>query len=163
MPESKLVAVLKDLCGRDIRFVVVGGLAAILDGASVQTYDIDLVYSREPENIQRLLDFLRDADAIFRIQPHRRLRPNESHLAGGGHLTLLTRYGPVDLLGTIGNNLGYADLLPHSNEMDIGEGLRILVLDLETIIAVKEQLGSAKDLAALPALYQTLRQMKKSG
>ena len=163
MPESKLVAVLKDLCGRDIRFVVVGGLAAILNGASVQTYDIDLVYSRDPENIQRLLDFLGEADAIFRIQPERRLRPNESHLAGGGHLNLLTRYGPVDLLGTIGNHLGYADLLPHSNEMDIGEGLRIQVLDLETIIAVKEQLGSAKDLAALPALYQTLRQMKKSG
>ena len=163
MPESKLVAVLKDLCGRDIRFVVVGGLAAILNGASVQTYDIDLVYSRDPVNIQRLLDFLGEADAIFRIQPHRRLRPNESHLAGGGHLNLLTRYGPVDLLGTIGNHLGYADLLPHSNEMDIGQGLRIQVLDLETIIAVKEQLGSAKDLAALPALYQTLRQMKKSG
>ena len=163
MPENKLIAAVQDLCSREIWFVVVGGLAAILNGASVQTYDIDLVYSRDPVNIQRLLDFLGEADAIFRIQPHRRLRPNESHLAGGGHLNLLTRYGPVDLLGTIGNHLGYADLLPHSNEMDIGEGLRIQVLDLETIIAVKEQLGSAKDLAALPALYETLRQMKKSG
>jgi predicted nucleotidyltransferase len=163
MPQGKLLAALKDLWRRDIQFVVVGGLAAILHGAPVQTLDIDLVYSRDPENIQRLLDFLGEADAIFRIQPHRRLRPNESHLAGGGHLNLLTRYGPVDLLGMIGNHLGYADLLPHSNEMDIGEGLRIQVLDLETIIAVKEQLGSAKDLAALPALYETLRQMKKSG
>jgi hypothetical protein len=163
MPENKLIAALKDLCGRDIRFVLVGGLAAALHGAPGQTYDVDLVYSPEPENIQRLLGFLRDVDAIFRIQPARRLRPDESHLAGGGHLNLLTRYGPVDLLGTIGNNLGYADLASHSNEMDIGQGLRIQVLDLETIIAVKEQLGSAKDLAALPALYQTLRQMKKSG
>jgi len=163
MPENKLIAALKDLCGRDIRFVLVGGLAAALHGAPGQTYDVDLVYSPEPENIQRLLGFLRDVDAIFRIQPARRLRPDESHLAGGGHLNLLTRYGPVDLLGTIGNHLGYADLLAHSNEMDIGEGLRIQVLDLETIIAVKEQLGSAKDLAALPALYETLRQMKKSG
>ena len=162
MPQGKLLAALKDLCGREIRFVIVGGLAAILHGAPGQTLDIDLVYSRDPENIQRLLDFLREADAIFRIQPNRRLRPNESHLAGGGHLNLLTRYGPVDLLGTIGNNLGYADLLPHSNEMDIGEGVHIQVLDLETIIAIKEQLGWEKDLAALPALSQTLRQSKKS-
>lgn len=103
-----------------------------------------------------------EADAIFRIQPARRLRPNESHLAGGGHLNLLTRYGPVDLLGTIGNSLSYADLLPRSNEMDIGEGMRIRVLDLETIIAVKEQLASEMDLAALPLLYQALRQEKKS-
>jgi predicted nucleotidyltransferase len=160
MPENRLIAVVQDLCRRQIRFVVVGGLAAALNGASVQTYDTDLVYSRDPENIQRLLDFLRGADAIFRVQPERRLRPNESHLAGGGHLNLLTRYGPVDLLGTIGNNLGYADLLTHCDEMDIGEGVRIQVLDLETIIAIKEQLGSEKDLAALPNLYQTLRQKK---
>jgi predicted nucleotidyltransferase len=162
MPESNLVLALKDLCERDIRFIVVGGLAAILHGAPCQTLDIDLVYSRDSENIQRLLGFLREADAIFRIQPHRRLQPNESHLAGGGHLNLLTRYGPVDVLGTIDDNLGYADLLPHSIEMEIGEGMRIQVLDLETIIAVKEQLASEKDLAALPALYETLRQTKKS-
>ena len=162
MPQGKLISALKDLCGKDIRFVLVGGLAAALHGAPGQTYDVDVVYSPEPENIQRLLDFLREADAVFRIQPHRSLRPNESHLAGGGHLNLLTRYGPVDLLGTIGNHLGYADLLPHSIEMDIGEGMHIRVLDLETIIAVKEQLATEKDLAALPALYQTLRQKKKS-
>jgi hypothetical protein len=53
-------------------------------------------------------------------------------------------------------------LLPRSNEMDIGEGMRIRVLDLETIIAVKEQLASEMDLAALPLLYQALRQEKKS-
>jgi predicted nucleotidyltransferase len=162
MLEGKLIAPLRDLCRREVRFVVVGGLAAILHGVAVQTLDVDLVYSRKPENVHRLLDFLRDVDAIFRIQPERRLRPNESHLAGGGHLNLLTRYGPFDLLGTIGNHLGYADLLPHSNEMDIGEGIHIQVLDLETIIAIKEQLASEKDLAALPGLYQALRKEKKS-
>jgi len=67
----------------------------------------------------------------------------------------------MDLLATIGPNLGYQDLLPHSNEMNIGEGIRIRVLDLETIIAVKEQLAAEKDLAVLPILYQTLRQMKQ--
>jgi hypothetical protein len=40
--------------------------------------------------------------------------------------------------------------------------MRIQVLDLETIIAIKEQLASEKDLAALPLLYQALRQKKKS-
>jgi len=125
MPQGKLLAASRtfggghSVCRR-------GRLAAILHGAPVQTLDIDLVYSRDPENIQRLLDFLAKPTHLP-IQPHRRLRPNESHLAGGGHLNLLTRYGPVDLLGMIGNHLGYADLLPHSNEMDIGEGLRIQV------------------------------------
>ena len=92
MPQGKLISALKDLCGRDIRFVVVGDLALALNDAPAQTIETALVYSREPENVHRLLDFLRDVDAIFRIQPARRLRPNESRLAGGGHLNLLTRH-----------------------------------------------------------------------
>jgi predicted nucleotidyltransferase len=157
MQESKLFATLRTLCKSDIQFVVVGGLAAVLNGAPVQTYDIDLVYSREQANLDRLLNFLREIDAIFRVQPERRLRPAASHLAGGGHLNLLTRYGPVDLLATIGDNLGYSDLLPLSNEMEIGEGIRVRVLNLETLISIKEQLASDKDLAVLPILRQTLR------
>jgi len=163
MPQGRLVAALHDLRKREIQFIVVGGLAAVLNGAPVQTFDIDLVYSCEPANVERLLRFLLEVDAIFRVQPERRLRPTESHLAGGGHLNLLTCYGPVDLLGTIGRNLDFSDLRAHSKEIDIGEGIRVLVLDLETIIAVKEELGSEKDLAVLPVLYETLREIKKKG
>jgi predicted nucleotidyltransferase len=161
MPERKLFATLQTLCQSDIQFIVVGGLAAVLNGAPVQTYDIDLLYSREQSNVDRLLNFLQEIDAIFRIQPERRLRPTASHLAASGHLNLLTRYGPVDLLGTIGQNLSFSDLLPHSDEMDIGEGIRVRVLNLETLISIKEQLASEKDLAVLPILRQTLREMKR--
>ena len=163
MQESKLFATLRTLCANEIQFIVVGGVAAVLNGAPVQTYDIDLVYSREPSNVDRLLNFLRETDAIFRLQPERRLRPEASHLAGSCHLNLLTRYGPVDLLATIGDNLSFSDLLPHSGEMNIGEGIRIRVLNLETLISIKEQLASDKDLAVLPILRQTLREMKKKG
>jgi len=161
MQRDRLITILRDLRRREVQCIVVGGMAAVLNGAPVQTYDIDLVYSRDPANIDHLAKFLAEADAIFRIQLERQLRPNESHLAAGGHLNLLTRYGPVDLLGTIGRGLNFVDLLPHAIEMDVGQGLSIPVLDLETIIAVKEQLGSEKDLAALPLLRRTLAEMKK--
>lgn len=161
MPAGKLSAALLALCESHIQCIVVGGVAAALNGAPVQTYDIDLVYSLEPENLDRLLKFLREAGAIFRIQPERRLRPTASHLAAGGHLNLLTRYGPIDLLGTIGPNLGFAALLPHSAEMELGESIRVRVLDLETLISIKEQLSSEKDTAALPILRQTLRERDK--
>jgi predicted nucleotidyltransferase len=163
MQEPNLIAALQNLRKREIQFILVGGLAAVLNGAPVQTYDIDLVYFREAENIDRLLMFLAEADAIFRIQPERRLRPNKTHLMGSGHLNLVTRYGPVDLLATIGRGLGFSDLLPRSTEMDIGEGMGVRVLDLETIIAVKEQLASEKDLAVLPILRRTLSEMRKKG
>lgn len=133
----------------------------MLQGAPIHTYDIDLVYSREPANRERLLKVLDSLDAFFRIQPERRLRPAESHLAGGGHLSLLTRYGPLDLLGTISQNLGFDDLLSHSVELSIGEGIVIRVLNLESIISLKEELAGEKDLAVLPLLRQTLKEISK--
>ena len=35
--------------------------------------------------------------------------------------------------------------------MDIGEGIRVRVLNLETLISTKEQLASEKDVAVLPS------------
>lgn len=148
---------LRNLVESGVRFVLVGGLAAVLNGAPVTTYDLDVVFSLDPENIARILTWLEKADAIFRMQPDRRLRPNESHVAAGRHLNLITQYGYIDLLGFIGDELDYEQLLPQSSEMEIGEGLRIHVLNLETIIAIKEKLGTEKDLAALPTLRSTLK------
>jgi hypothetical protein len=47
--------------------------------------------------------------------------------------------------------------------MDIGEGIRIRVLDLETLIAVKEELGGEKDRAVLPTLRRTLEEKRSWG
>ena len=161
MQEGKLVATLRRLCESEIEFILVGGLAAVLGGAPIQTFDVDLVYSREPANIDRLLAALQSLDAVFRVQPERRLRPDRSHLAGGGHLNLLTSLGPLDLLGSIGQDLAFSDLVPHSHEMDVGQGIRVRVLNLDTLISIKEQLASEKDLAMLPILRQTLNEIRR--
>ena len=161
MPERKLIATLRALQDGGVEFILVGGLAAVLNGAPVDTFDIDVVHSREAANVDRILPVLEALDAIFRMQPERRLKPNASHLASPGHLNLMTRYGPLDLLGTIGRDLGYQDLISHSIELAISEGLRIRVLDLETLIALKEELGGEKDRAMLPILRRTLEEMRK--
>jgi hypothetical protein len=161
MQHHKLLETLQKLAESKCLFIVVGGVAAVLNGAPVQTFDIDIVYEASAENIERLLGVLASLDAIFRIQPDRRLRPTASHLSGKGHLNLLTISGPLDLLGTIGRNLSYEDLLSHCLEMDIGGDIRVKVLDLETLISIKDQLRGDKDLAVLPILRQTLRESKK--
>jgi len=99
-------------------------------------------------------------DAVFRAQPDRRIRPDPNHLSGPGHLNLITRYGPMDVLSSIGRDLTYEKLLPVSSEMDIGAGIRVHVLNLETIIAVKESIDGEKDRLALPVLRRTLREKK---
>jgi hypothetical protein len=45
--------------------------------------------------------------------------------------------------------------------MNVGAGIEIPVLNLETIIALKEELGGDKDLAVLPVLRQTLKESRK--
>jgi hypothetical protein len=75
----------------------VGGLAAVLQGVPVSTFDVDIVLSREALNIQRLLPVLETLD--------RQLKPNASHLSGQGHVNLVTRLGSLDLLCTIGHGL----------------------------------------------------------
>jgi predicted nucleotidyltransferase len=161
MPERKLIATLRALHQGGVEFIVVGGLAAVLQGAPVDTFDVDIVHSRDSANVVRILPVLDALDAVFRMQPERRLRPNASHLASTGHLNLITRYGPVDLLGTIGSNLTYEDLFLRSVELDVAEGLRVRVLDLETLIAIKEELAGEKDLAVLPILRRTLEEKRK--
>jgi hypothetical protein len=142
-------------------WVTAEGLAAVLQGVPVSTFDVDIVHSREALNIHRLLAVLETLDAIFRMQPDRRLKPNASHLSGEGHVNLVTRLGSLDVLCTIGQGLSYEQLLPYSETMNLENGLEIRVLGLEKLIELKEQLGGEKDLAMLPLLRRALEEKRR--
>jgi predicted nucleotidyltransferase len=161
MLTGKIIAPLRALVDGGVDFILVGGVAAVACGAPVNTFDVDVVPSREPANIERLLAVLESIDAVYRIQPERRLKPNATHLAGAGHQNLDTHLGRLDVLGSIGHGRTYEDLLPQTVEMNISEGVRIRVLDLETLIAVKEEVGGEKDRAVLPILRATLEEKRK--
>jgi hypothetical protein len=161
MPESDFEATLRALHASGVDFILVGGLAAVLNGAPVNTFDVDIVHSREPANIERLLMVLDSLDATFRIQPERRIRPALSHLAGTGHLNLITKFGPLDVLGAIGRDLDYGALLQHSSQTPIADGIKIRVLDLETLVAIKEDLGNEKDRSTLPVLRRALEEERR--
>jgi hypothetical protein len=150
--------VLRVLSAHSVDFIVVGGISAVLNGAPIATVDLDIVHSRESGNIVRLLKALDELSAEYRFTGGRKLKPAESHLVSKGHQLLITRFGPLDVLGTIGNNLSYEDLLPHTTEMFVTENLKARILHLETLIEIKEDLGTEKDRAVLPILRRTLRE-----
>lgn len=161
MATNRLSSLLSLFINAKCDFIVVGGVSAVLNGAPIQTYDVDVVYAQTDENIVRLLAVLGNLNAVFRIQPERRLRPQASHLKGSGHLNLLTDKGPLDLLAFIGQNVAYEDLLVDATEMDIGDGRMAKILNLEKLIAFKEQLCGEKDIAVLPILRQTLKEKRR--
>lgn len=144
-----------------MEFLIVGGVAAVLQGAPINTFHLDVVHSTDPANVSRVLAALEELDAIYRAQPDLRLRPNASHLSSGAHQLLITRLGLLDLLGSIGNDRTYRDLLANTTELHAGPALLVKVLDLETQIAIKEEVGGEKDRAALPILRRTLEERRK--
>jgi hypothetical protein len=154
----RFLEILKVLTRHRVDFIVVGGVSAVLHGAPVTTFDLDILHERNRENIARLLSALEELEAVYRAQPERQLRPDESHLAGPGHQLLLTKFGPLDVLGMIGKSRTWEDLRGHTQTMEIEPGVELRVLDLETLIAIKEELGFPKDTAVLPVLRQALKE-----
>lgn len=158
---ADLEALLAALCEAEIEFIIVGGVAAVLQGAPITTQDLDIVHNRTPENISRLTALLEDLDAFFRpMLSGRRLRPTAEHLAGTGHVNLTTKLGPLDPLCLM-DDRSYDDLLPHTNEV-IDGALRLRVLDLPTLIEVKSHTGRAKDRLVLPTLIAVLNERRDS-
>jgi hypothetical protein len=58
---NRLQDVFRSFQQRDVKYVVIGGIAAILHGVPRATFDLDLLIEATPENAQRLLDALLDA------------------------------------------------------------------------------------------------------
>lgn len=160
--KAKFVPLLEVLLHFSVDFIVVGGVSAALHGAPVTTFDLDVVHARDPENISRLLNALVSLDAYYRFHPETRLKPQALHLSSPGHQLLMTRFGPLDLLGALSGDRSYGDLFPHTTEMTVGPNVRVRVLDLETLIQVKEETGGEKDQAVLPILRRTLRERRRS-
>lgn len=160
-PETDFAAILNVLASHQVDFVVVGGIAATLQGAPVATFDIDIVHSRERSNIERLLAALHEMEAVYRFQPDRRLVPNASHLSSAGHNLLLTKFGPLDVLGSIGNAHEWPELIRCSEEVQLDPNLAIAVLDLPTQIAIKEEVAGEKDALMLPILRRTLAERNR--
>jgi hypothetical protein len=59
------IRILEVLSDQGVEFVVVGGLAAVLGGAPLSTFDLDVVHCRNPANIERLLAALHLLDAVY--------------------------------------------------------------------------------------------------
>ena len=157
---SNLTVLITKLAAAGVELILVGGLAAVVQGAPVTTFDMDIVHKRAPENIRALVDVLGSVGAYYRGRPGgQRPGPDAIALAGPGHSLFMTDLGPIDALGTIEEGLGYDELLPESIALTIA-GHTIRVLSLETIVRLKRASTHLKDRQALPVLEAALRRSR---
>jgi hypothetical protein len=156
---TDLSAILEGLVKADIEFILVGGLAAVVQGAPVTTMDVDIVHHRSSENISKLFQFLKSIDAIYRRPDDKIIVPEEEDFSG--HALFSTRLGPLDVLAFIEGEKNYEDLLQYTVGINF-RGHMIRVLDIRTIIELKKTSNDPKDKQRLPVLEETLRQLDEN-
>jgi hypothetical protein len=150
---SRLLVALHDA---GVRCIVVGGAAATAHGSVRLTLDLDLVYDRSPDNIDRLVA------ALAPQRPYLRGAPpglpfvfDAETIRRGLNFTLTTDVGWIDLLGEITGGGTYEQLMPHTVEMRLFER-PFAVLSLPHLIHVKRAAGRPKDLEVIAELESLL-------
>ncbi len=135
-----------------VAFIIIGGVAARAHGSARLTDDLDISYSRDPANLDRLVE------ALGPLMPYLRGAPpglpfewSAATLRAGLNFTLSTSAGALDLLGEIVGGGRYEDLLPHSSPVTLF-GRETRLLDLPWLIHVKRAAGRPKDLEVIAEL-----------
>jgi len=161
-PPAELTTLLTRLAASGAEFLLVGGLAAVAQGAPLTTQDVDIVHRRTPENVDRLLAFLASLNACYRGRNDVRLPPSRPALLGAGHNLLMTDLGPLDVLGTIEGGRGYDELSPAAIRISLGDET-VQVVALPTLAELKRGSTSAKDKLTFSILEATIRRQRDEG
>jgi hypothetical protein len=154
-------AIIACLHRHDVRYVLIGGLAAILHGSPQVTFDADICPQRDPKNLENLAAALRDMSARVRapdVPEGLVFGCDAAFLSSVQILNLVTAHGELDLSFQPSGTAGYADLVQNAQAISIG-GHIAKVAALEDVIRSKEAAGRPKDRAALPLLRQLLEQI----
>jgi hypothetical protein len=152
----RFAEILEVLSRHRVEFILVGGVAAILEGAPVSTLDIDIVVPPTPEDRGHLLGALKELHARYLDPAGRHIVPDAGKLEALHIHRLVTDFGPLDILDSIGAGLTYKDLTGETSPYELGD-ITVRVLNLATIIRSKEEANRDKDRATLPILRRTLQ------
>lgn len=149
---------LRILVQHEVRFVVIGGLAARLWGSPTVTNDLDVCYSRDPANLRRLAAALAELEARLRgVDEEVPFQLEARTLRAGDHFTFRTAAGNLDCLGTPAGTEGYDDLVRTAQEIDLDD-VRVNVAPVEDLIRMKRAAGRPKDRVELEILQALLEE-----
>jgi len=153
--------ILGALSDAEVRYVLIGGMAAILHGDAGVTIDLDIAPAFDPDNLERLAGALRSLGARIRAEGSPEGVPFDCssaflrNLGRDAVLNLTTRAGDIDVAFTPTGTQGFRDLKRDAISIDAG-GVTILVASLADIIRSKAAADREKDRQALPRLRALL-------
>jgi hypothetical protein len=137
-----------------VRFVLVGGYAAIVHGSPYVTMDIDVVPERSQDNLTRLSDALDELHARVwtSAEPEGIPFGHDGRSLGESRTwNLVTDHGRLDITFEPSGTTGYADLARDALRLTI-LGVDVDVASLNDVIRSKEAAGRTKDRLVLHVL-----------
>jgi len=149
----------------DVRFVLVGGLAAVLHGSPLPTVDVDLVPDRSDDNLERLARALTRLDAKLRTERGPVEAPIDAGFLRAMPLMLnrVTDSGDLDLaFEPAGPRVGFEAWDEDAEDMTIGPGIVVRVASLQSVVDSKRAANREKDVRALPYLESLLEELDRS-
>lgn len=154
---EKMIRLLAD---SEIEFVIIGGIAGSIHGSTQATFDLDVCYKRDDDNLKRL------AETLSPLHPQLRGAPaglpfvwDAETLHRGLNFTLHTDLGDLDLMGEVPGVGSYEQARQASVTLPLF-GVECAVLSLDGLIAAKRAAGRAKDKLILPEL-EALRDLAR--
>ncbi len=155
-------ALIRLLTEHNVEFIVIGGVAGAAHGSARATFDLDVVYRRTAENIQRLAGSLRAHSPYLRgAPPGLPFRFDAETIQRGLNFTLVTSLGALDLLGEVAGGGAFEELRPHAESMKVF-GVSCLCLSLKRLIEVKRAAGRPKDFEAIAELERLLEKKRQT-
>jgi hypothetical protein len=158
MAEFRPQDILEVLDRHEVRYVVIGGLAAVLHGAAHLTTDVDVVPYESRDNLRRLSEALDELHARIRVTGEPDGVPfdhSAESLARVRIWNLQTDRGDLDITFEPSGTHGYDDLARDVVVMRV-RGLDVPVASLADVIRSKEAAGRERDRAVLPGLRELL-------
>lgn len=166
-PEFRPRKILDALIAHDVDFVLIGGLAGMARGSSYPTFDVDIAYARDRQNLERLAEALESIDAKLRgTPPDVPFLLDADTIERGAHFTFRTLYGSIDILTDPDGAPPYARLRADAGDPLEIEGERVLVASLDHLIAMKDRTGRTKDklmATEYRVLSDEIRRREESG
>jgi hypothetical protein len=155
--------IIRKLLQHEVRFVLIGGVAAALQGSPLLTADVDISYERTPQNLERLAGALKDMNARLRgVEEDLPFTPDARALKSGSNFTFVTDLGDLDCIGWPDGINSYDELARAAPAMRIGRH-EVLVASIDDLIRMKRAAGRPKDVAGAMALEEVKKQQAESG
>jgi hypothetical protein len=141
------------LHAREVRFVVIGGVAVAAHGYVRGTADLDLVPDPDPENLKLVAEVLDELEATLPTAKGRKF--NQASDAGvirrGGNVTADTGFGGLDIVQRARGVPSYSQLDTDAVDTEL-LGVPVRICSLSRLREMKEAGGRPEDKADLANL-----------